>query len=84
MVKGNPIKKAVLKVSRDMMDFLENEFQDYEIECIVADLELNIPLPLSDKVAKGSLKVTMKKKNREQNTEVIVEPQEPMKITKRK
>jgi len=82
MVKGNPIKKAVSKVSRDMMDFLKNEFPDYEIEYVVADLELNIPLPLSDKVAKGSLKVTMKKKNREQNTEVIVEPQEPMKITK--
>jgi len=65
------------KQARKALDSFKKAFSDYEIEYVVADLELKIP-----QVGKGSLKVTMKKKNTEQNTEVIVEPQEPMKITK--
>jgi len=69
--------KPLIKSAKEIVDSWEEKFPDYEIESIVADLELNLPKSL-----KGSLKVTMKKKNTEQNMEVMVEPQEPMKITK--
>ena len=43
---------------RELLDALKEDFPDYQIEQVVADLELKIP-----KMAKGSLKVTMRKKN---------------------
>lgn len=56
------IRAVVTDASKGMMDFLQKEFENYEIQCIVADLELNLPLPHCKEPAKGSLKVVMRKK----------------------
>ncbi|MCS7115730.1 MAG: hypothetical protein N0A00_10130 [Candidatus Bathyarchaeota archaeon] len=41
---------------------MKREFSDYEIECIIADLELNLSLPHSKELAKGSLKAILRKR----------------------
>lgn len=75
----NPIREAI-KRAKNLTDFMENEFNDnYEIECIVGELEFGIR-----HIGKGSLKVKMRKKGK-QNTKVIVaEPQERIGIPKGK
>ena len=44
--------------AKEIVALWEEKFPNYEIETIVADLEVNLP-----KIAKGSLKVSMKKKS---------------------
>ena len=51
--------KPLVKRAKELVELWQKEFPDYEIETIVADIEVNIP-----RVAKGMLKVSMKKKEK--------------------
>ena len=62
MKKPKPIPllvKPSIRSAKEIVDLWEKEFPDYEIETIVADLEINLPKSL-----KGTLKVFMKRKNK--------------------
>ena len=45
--------------AKEIVALWQEKFPEYEIETIVADLEVNLP-----KIAKGTLKVSMKRKNK--------------------
>lgn len=57
-VAGNKAMKIMGKTARQAIDNFMLEFQDYEIEYIVADLQLK-PNPFQ---TKGTLQVKMKKR----------------------
>ena len=57
-VAGNKAMKRAGKVAKQAIDNFKLAFQDYEIEYVVADLQL-YPNPLR---SKGSLQIKMKKK----------------------
>ena len=62
MKKPKPIPllvKPSVKSAKEIVDLWEKEFPNYDIETIVADLEINVP-----QIAKGTLKVSMKEKNK--------------------
>ena len=78
LTKREPPLAVIGKESRLALDNFKESFPEYEIEYIVADLQVKIPQ------IKGILQIKMRK-NREQNTEVITaQPQEPIKIMKAK
>ena len=59
-VAGNKAMKRAGEVAKQAIDNFMLAFQDYEIEYVVADLQLK-PNPLQ---SKGSLQIKMKKKER--------------------
>ena len=50
-----PIERIVRKRAKELVAALQEDFPNYEIEQVVADVELKMP-----KMAKASLKVTMR------------------------
>ena len=52
-----PPLQALVEKAKEIVALWEEKFPNYKIEIIVADLEVNLP-----HVAKGALKVSMKKK----------------------
>ena len=62
MKKPKPILllvKPSVRSAKEIVDLWEKEFPNYEIETIIADLEINVP-----QFAKGTLKVSMKERNK--------------------
>lgn len=74
LTKREPPLAVIGKESRRALDNFKESFPDYEIEYIVADLQVEIPK------VKGTFQIKMRK-NKEQNRDVVTaQPQEPIKM----